>query len=194
MPTCAFFGSTIASRTSADIKKITHPYWIRTSPTYQPSNSQCTGKTNYSADWTVLPFHWERNLELAEVFGALLRERRIHAELTQEQLAFEANIRRNYVSMLELGQHQPTLTMLFALATALKCSPAELLAEVERKLKKARRSKKKTPTAIKTRVNVPAAQKNAPKVARKPTKASSKQVPTGSKTVRSNRRARGEMT
>ncbi|WP_322032861.1 helix-turn-helix domain-containing protein [Paraburkholderia sp. J76] len=91
-------------------------------------------------------------MELAEVFGAVLRERRIRAELTQEQFAFEADIRRNYVSMLELGQHQPTLTMLFALAAALKCSPSELLAEVERKLKKSRRSTKNAPNTVKRRV------------------------------------------
>lgn len=80
----------------------------------------------------MLPFHWERNLEaLQAIFGVLLRERRLAAGLTQEQLAFEASIRRNYVSMLELGQHQPTLTMLFSLATALACKPSDLLTDLE---------------------------------------------------------------
>jgi hypothetical protein len=51
-------------------------------------------------------------LEAVDVFGAILRERRLQAGLTQEQLALEADIRRTYVSMLELGQHQPTLNML----------------------------------------------------------------------------------
>ncbi|MFM0640954.1 helix-turn-helix transcriptional regulator [Paraburkholderia metrosideri] len=87
------------------------------------------------------------------VFGAILREHRLRAELTQEQLAFEADIRRNYVSMLELGQHQPTLTMLFALAAALKCAPSDLLADVERKMQQMRSSKKAvrkraTPTRV----------------------------------------------
>lgn len=104
-----------------------------------------------------------------------MRERRIHAKLTQEQLAFEADIRRNYVSMLELGQHQPTLTMLFALATALKCSPAELLAEVERKLGEARRSKKRAPKAAKKRVTASGDQKSAPVVAKKAVRVSGAQ-------------------
>ncbi|MBB5402632.1 helix-turn-helix domain-containing protein [Paraburkholderia youngii] len=91
-------------------------------------------------------------MELAEVFGAVLREHRIRAELTQEQFAFEADIRRNYVSMLELGQHQPTLTMLFSLAAALKCSPSDLIAEVEQKLKNSRRSLRKAPKPAKKRV------------------------------------------
>ncbi|WP_321886447.1 helix-turn-helix domain-containing protein [Paraburkholderia bannensis] len=73
-------------------------------------------------------------MELAKVFGGVLREYRLRANLTQEQLAFEADIRRTYVSMLELGQHQPTLTMLFVVAAALKCAPSELLAEVETRM------------------------------------------------------------
>ncbi|WP_206597765.1 helix-turn-helix domain-containing protein [Paraburkholderia monticola] len=93
---------------------------------------------------------------MAEVFGAVLRKHRIRAELTQEQFAFEADIRRNYVSMLELGQHQPTLTMLFSLAAALKCSPSELVAEVEQQLKKAPRSISKTPKLVRKRVKATA--------------------------------------
>ncbi|MGF6605663.1 transcriptional regulator with XRE-family HTH domain [Paraburkholderia sp. WSM4175] len=90
----------------------------------------------------MLPFHWEQDLEeVRAVFGVLLRERRLAAGLTQEQLAFEASIRRNYVSMLELGQHQPTLTMLFSLATALSCAPSDLLADLEGRIAKARRRK-----------------------------------------------------
>ncbi|MEX3982560.1 helix-turn-helix domain-containing protein [Paraburkholderia sp. EG287A] len=88
-----------------------------------------------------------------EVFGAVLREHRLRAGLTQEQLGFEADVQRKYVSMLELGQHQPTLTTLFALAAALKCSPSELLAEVERRLKKSRRSNKKVANPVKSRTN-----------------------------------------
>lgn len=91
----------------------------------------------------MLPFHWERNLEAVDAFGAVLRERRLQAALTQEQLAFEADIRRNYVSMLELGQNQPTLTMLFTLAAALGCAPSDLLLDVEQRLKSARRKKRK---------------------------------------------------
>jgi transcriptional regulator with XRE-family HTH domain len=91
----------------------------------------------------VLPFHWERNLEAIEAFGVVLREHRLRAALTQEQLAFEASIRRTYVSMLELGENQPTLTMLFTLATALGCAPSDLLLEVEEKLNTVHGARKK---------------------------------------------------
>ncbi|MBB4513896.1 helix-turn-helix domain-containing protein [Paraburkholderia fungorum] len=91
-------------------------------------------------------------MELAEIFGAVLREHRMRAGLTQEQFAFEADIRRTYVSMLELGQHQPTLTMLFALAGALQCSPSDLLSEVEKQLARARRARRRNPTPARKRV------------------------------------------
>lgn len=96
-------------------------------------------------------------MEAVDAFGPVLRERRLQAGLTQEQLAFEADIRRNYVSMLELGQNQPTLNMLFTLATALGCAPSDLLLEVEQRLAAARRVRKKkkvkpsTPRAVSTK-------------------------------------------
>jgi transcriptional regulator with XRE-family HTH domain len=73
-------------------------------------------------------------LEAAEAFGLVLRRRRIEAGLTQEQLAFEADIQRVYVSKLELGQYQPTLTMLLTLAAALECAASDLVEQVEQQL------------------------------------------------------------
>lgn len=90
---------------------------------------------------------------LGVVFGAVLRKHRLLAELTQEQLAFEAGIERSYVSMLERGRNQPTLATLFAIAKALNCSPSTLIAEVEQTLQARRRSKKGAPKATAKRVS-----------------------------------------
>jgi transcriptional regulator with XRE-family HTH domain len=73
-------------------------------------------------------------LEAAQAFGAVLRARRLEANLTQEQLAFEAEIQRVYVSKLELGQAQPTLAMLLTLAKALHCTASDLVAAVEQQI------------------------------------------------------------
>lgn len=81
-------------------------------------------------------------MEAPEAFGHVLRARRLNAGLTQEQLAFEAEIQRVYVSKLELGHYQPTLTMLLTLARALKCSATDLVAEVEQRLTDAKRKQK----------------------------------------------------
>ena len=73
-------------------------------------------------------------MDLAVAFGVVLRRLRIDAGLTQEQLGFEAELRRTYVSVLELGQQQPSLTTIFKLAGALKTPPSRLLRQVEDEL------------------------------------------------------------
>ncbi|TAN86724.1 MAG: XRE family transcriptional regulator [Gallionella sp.] len=60
-------------------------------------------------------------------FGKVLRRLREAAGLTQEQFGFEADLRRTYVSILELGQQQPSLTTILKIAQALNCSPGSLL-------------------------------------------------------------------
>ena len=70
-------------------------------------------------------------MEPAVAFGVVLRRLRLEAGLTQEQLGFEADLRRTYVSILELGQQQPTLTTIVKLAQALGRSAADLVGEVE---------------------------------------------------------------
>lgn len=64
-------------------------------------------------------------------FGRVLRSLRRERGLSQEALAFEAAIQRNYVSLIERGVNQPTLTMIFKLADALATSPSALLSRVE---------------------------------------------------------------
>ncbi|MDX3775222.1 helix-turn-helix transcriptional regulator [Chromatiaceae bacterium AAb-1] len=65
-------------------------------------------------------------------FGKVLRRLRKQAGLTQEQLGQEANLQRNYVSLMERGINQPTITTLFKLAKALDCSPSQMIMEVEK--------------------------------------------------------------
>ena len=76
-----------------------------------------------------------------KAFGTVLREARTGAALSQESFAFEAGIDRTYVSMLERGIRQPSLTMLFVIAETLKLHPTELIEQTEKRL---RTSKKKT--------------------------------------------------
>ena len=64
-------------------------------------------------------------------FGQVLRRLRKERQLSQESLALEAGIQRNYVSLIERGINQPTITILFKLAAALDIQPSLLLAEVE---------------------------------------------------------------
>jgi len=64
-------------------------------------------------------------------FGKVLRQLRKDADLSQEELALEADIQRNYISLIELGRNQPTITTIFKLANALKIKPSKLVHLVE---------------------------------------------------------------
>ncbi|MBU3562365.1 MULTISPECIES: helix-turn-helix domain-containing protein [unclassified Polynucleobacter] len=73
-------------------------------------------------------------MEVSAAFGVVIRRLRIAKGLTQEQLGFEAGLRRTFVSSLELGQKEPSLTTIFKLSSALKFDVAELLRLVEKEL------------------------------------------------------------
>ncbi len=68
-------------------------------------------------------------------FGLVLRKVRKTASLSQEALALEADLQRNYISLIELGINQPTITTIFKLARALKIKPNELIGLVEQEMK-----------------------------------------------------------
>ncbi len=70
-------------------------------------------------------------MDLAIAFGKVIREMRLDAGLTQEQLGLEAGLRRTFVSLLELGQQLPSLTTLFKIAQALGVQPSEIVRRTE---------------------------------------------------------------
>jgi len=59
-------------------------------------------------------------------FGKRVYKRRKQLGLSQEKLAFEANLHRNYVGSVERGERNISLDNILLLATALKCSPSDL--------------------------------------------------------------------
>ncbi len=68
---------------------------------------------------------------LQDCFGDVLREARLRASLSQEALAMECELDRTFISMLERGQRQPSLSTIFALSDALGIRPSTLLKKVE---------------------------------------------------------------
>jgi transcriptional regulator with XRE-family HTH domain len=69
---------------------------------------------------------------LLKVFGTVLREHRRQRGMSQEALALESDLDRTFISMLERGLRQPSLTTLFSLAAALNTQPSKLVAQTER--------------------------------------------------------------
>lgn len=72
-------------------------------------------------------------LEPEAAFGVILRELRKRQKLSQEALAHEAGLERNYVSLLELGRNSASVKIIFKLAPALGLSVAEFMSLVETK-------------------------------------------------------------
>jgi transcriptional regulator with XRE-family HTH domain len=77
----------------------------------------------------------EECLDAGVAFGRVLRRLRLEAGLTQEQVGFDADLRRTYVSILELGQQQPSLATILKIAKALKQSGQELVGLVEAEIR-----------------------------------------------------------
>ena len=67
-------------------------------------------------------------------FGLALRKHRLAAGLSQEQLGLESGVQRNFISLIETGQNQPTITTIFKLAAALGVKPSKLVQEAERQV------------------------------------------------------------
>lgn len=64
-------------------------------------------------------------------FGLVLREVRKEQGISQEALALEADLQRNYISLIERGINQPTITTIFKLAAALGVKPSAIVARTE---------------------------------------------------------------
>ena len=70
-------------------------------------------------------------MDPAIIFGQVLRTLRKKAGLSQEQLALEAGIERNFVSLIERGVNQPSIRIIFKLAQALSVPPSAMIILVE---------------------------------------------------------------
>lgn len=77
-------------------------------------------------------------LEPEIAFGIVLRKLRKERGLSQETLAFEADIERNYISLLELGRNSVSIKMIFRFALALNVSVTDLMGMVETKVREAK--------------------------------------------------------
>lgn len=70
-----------------------------------------------------------------QAFGIVLRKQRQSMGLSQEELAFRCDLDRTYISLLERGKRQPSLTTIINLAKSLNMPPSRLIQQVEHLLK-----------------------------------------------------------
>ena len=68
---------------------------------------------------------------LLGAFGQVVREARLSQHLTQEELAFNAGLNRNFVMAIEKGRRKPSIITIFSLAQGLGISPAVLVSRTD---------------------------------------------------------------
>ena len=71
-------------------------------------------------------------MDIKVQFGRNLRAQRLKCQFTQEQLAEKADLDRTYISGLERGIRNPTITIVAQLAKALNISPTALLGKSDK--------------------------------------------------------------
>ena len=70
---------------------------------------------------------------LEKIFGQVLKEIREEKGLSQEFVALESSLDRTYISLLERGLRNPTISTLFKLSSTLKKTPSEIISLVEKR-------------------------------------------------------------
>ncbi len=70
------------------------------------------------------------------VIGELIKQARLNAEMTQEDLAAKTKLTREYISLLERDKRMMTIPVFVRVARAVRLSPSDLIQEVERRMKK----------------------------------------------------------
>lgn len=73
----------------------------------------------------------EKAPDIGLIFGEVLRRHRSFKDISQEELAFQAGVDRTFVSRLERGIRQPTITTVIGIGQALGISAADLVRETE---------------------------------------------------------------
>ncbi len=73
------------------------------------------------------PLQRSRDLEIARAFGQRVREVRLEAGLTQEQLAERAELHPTFISNVERGYRVPTVPTMLRLARGLGVEAGRLV-------------------------------------------------------------------
>jgi transcriptional regulator with XRE-family HTH domain len=70
-------------------------------------------------------------MKLEEAFGKVLKETRAKHNVSQEKLALTGGLDRTFISLLERGLRQPSLTTIFQIASALNEQPDLMVKRVK---------------------------------------------------------------
>lgn len=81
-----------------------------------------------------------RDPDLISAFAAAIKARRLELGLTQEDLAGRIEIDRPFITLMESATKQPSISVLWRLASGLELTVSELAALVDQRLPRRRPS------------------------------------------------------
>lgn len=68
---------------------------------------------------------------MKHIIGNTIRSLRIKQGLSQEDLAGECGVDRSYISMIEVGKNEPSVSKIFSLCKGLKIKPSAFFKIIE---------------------------------------------------------------
>ena len=75
-----------------------------------------------------------KSMEPEKAFGLVLKDLRKSKGISQEKLALVGDLDRTFISLMERGQRQPSLTTILRISEALDIKPSELMDLVTKKV------------------------------------------------------------
>jgi transcriptional regulator with XRE-family HTH domain len=78
----------------------------------------------------------DQSIIIKQVIGKTVKAIRIKKGLSQEDLAHECNVDRSYISMIEVGRNEPSVTKIFELCKGLKIKPSDFFKLIENEYEK----------------------------------------------------------
>lgn len=70
-------------------------------------------------------------MDIKTAFGKAVKVKRVENDMSQEELANGAEMARSFISRVERGAANPSVTSVEKIATTLKCKPSELWVKAE---------------------------------------------------------------
>ena len=78
----------------------------------------------------------DRNLQIKYAIGKVVKALRLKRDLSQEDLAFACDVDRSYISMIEVGRNEPSVSKIFDICQGLKIKPSDFIRLVEAEMEK----------------------------------------------------------
>lgn len=89
-----------------------------------------------------------RNQELIDALAIEIKARRLELEFSQDDLAVRCGLDRPFISLIEVGKKQPSISVLLRLAQALELTLEAFAGRIEQRYEKGLRAKARSERAL----------------------------------------------